>query len=294
MKKKIAVIGLCIALIVVALAGGTLAYFTDTDTADNVMTTGRIGITQNEQKRGADGATLEDFTDDVILMPVTNYEKCEKVTVNGKEYDMFSNKVNFVDKIVTVTNEKDSEEAYVRTLFAFEMIKQENDDGSVTWIDPIDAFDTKALWTHWIGGDVVADSSCLWPLNTADGSGVAPYPSGKDCCHVEINGVMYVVAEYYYGNGSKLAPGETSHPSLMQVAFEGPVTNEQAAALVGEDGKYSILVLSQAVQTAGFTDERNEDGSVKTPAAEVALNAAFGDVSQADKETLQKWFSECK
>lgn len=48
MKKKIVALCLCVALAVVAIGGATLAYFTDTKTADNTFTMGNVKITLDE------------------------------------------------------------------------------------------------------------------------------------------------------------------------------------------------------------------------------------------------------
>ena len=48
MKKKIAAICLCVCLLAVAVAGGTLAYFTDSKTATNTFTMGNVTITLDE------------------------------------------------------------------------------------------------------------------------------------------------------------------------------------------------------------------------------------------------------
>lgn len=57
-------------------------------------------------------------------------------------------------------------------------------------------------------------------------------------------------------------------------------TNEDCVKLDGnKNGKYDILVLSQAVQTAGFAD------------AQTALDTAFGDATQAN---VQAWFANVK
>ena len=40
MKKKILAMCLCVAMLAIAIVGGTLAYFTDTDTQTNVFTNG--------------------------------------------------------------------------------------------------------------------------------------------------------------------------------------------------------------------------------------------------------------
>ena len=49
MKKKILALVLCVAMLAIALVGGTLAYFTDTDAAQNVMAVGNVAIVQDEQ-----------------------------------------------------------------------------------------------------------------------------------------------------------------------------------------------------------------------------------------------------
>ena len=48
MKKKILAMCLCVAMLAIAIVGGTLAYFTDTDTQTNVFTNGNIEIQLNE------------------------------------------------------------------------------------------------------------------------------------------------------------------------------------------------------------------------------------------------------
>ena len=48
MKKKIFALMLCVALLAVAVVGGTLAYFTDTDDAKNVFTVGNVDIDLTE------------------------------------------------------------------------------------------------------------------------------------------------------------------------------------------------------------------------------------------------------
>ena len=48
MKKKITAIFLCVALVAVAIAGASLAYFTDTKTATNTFTMGNVQIKLDE------------------------------------------------------------------------------------------------------------------------------------------------------------------------------------------------------------------------------------------------------
>ncbi len=92
MKKKILALVLCLALAMAAI-GGTLAYFTDTDSADNQFVVGNVDIRLNENQGDSDWAGTEDYMswlEDQIIVP-------------GES----------VDKIVTVEN-LDREDAYVR------------------------------------------------------------------------------------------------------------------------------------------------------------------------------------
>ena len=50
MKKKILTLCLCIAMLAIAMVGGTMAYFTDTDDAANVFTAGNLKIDLTEAK----------------------------------------------------------------------------------------------------------------------------------------------------------------------------------------------------------------------------------------------------
>jgi len=102
MKKKILALCLVVALLATAIAGATLAYFTDTDEAKNVMTVGNLSIELKEEGKIVDQ--------------------------NGKEYDdklegdedagyTYKNLVpgDQLTKIPTITND-DSYDAYVRAV----------------------------------------------------------------------------------------------------------------------------------------------------------------------------------
>lgn len=79
---------------------------------------------------------------------------------------------------------------------------------------------------------------------------------------VEIDGKTFEIYEAVYTG--VLAPGETSPVSLSKVTMSATATNEDMEALGGE---YEILVVSQAVQTEGFSDPLT------------ALDAAFGNTT---------------
>ena len=55
MKKKLLVLGLCVALAAIAIAGASLAYFTDTDSATNTFTVGNVKIDLIESRFHREG-----------------------------------------------------------------------------------------------------------------------------------------------------------------------------------------------------------------------------------------------
>ena len=266
---------------------GTLAYLQDEDSDVNVMTLGNVYIEQHEYEREVDangnyvtdtnyGYKLKEFSQDKPLLPATaldangqpyNYGagdydttrvKMSQVDSHGS-MDVFVNK-NAQDKFVTVENTGKTD-AYVRTLIAFEI-------GSLT----VEEFDKV------IGTSSFMTDQGVWKVS--------------DIGSVEIDSNNYFVVEYLY-NGAKdlggvhengvLPAGDTTYPSLAQVYMKATATNEDVEAIDGNrNGTYDILVLSQAVQTAGFTDA-DGDGIV----ADDALDTAFGVI---DVTNAAEWF----
>ncbi len=80
MKKKI--ISLCLVFVLaLAVIGGTLAYFTDTDSADNIFTVGDVDISLWE-----DGMTPEDYNEDEKLDDILpGQEVSKQVTIENHE-----------------------------------------------------------------------------------------------------------------------------------------------------------------------------------------------------------------
>ena len=109
MKKKIVSLALVVALIAIAV-GGTLAYFTDEAEATNTFTTTKINIALVEQQRGENG--LEPFKQEKVLYPIVGSAQGEKDAMG------LPTAKNYVDKIITIKNESDSDQAYVRLYIA--------------------------------------------------------------------------------------------------------------------------------------------------------------------------------
>ena len=263
-------------LVVAMTAGisiaGTMAYYTDKDSAVNVMVTGNVQITQNEQERDGDGG-LQNFTQNQYIAPAADVtSEKEEITVNDYALKIRTGET-YVDKIVSVTNDGKSE-AYVRTIFAFPEAGEFNTttDASEQWFhwNGISNTDTEPN-NGWIWGN---DKITEWPGN-ADGWDVIE--------NVEINGKVYDI--YVVTNKNIIAPGESTAPSLMgfyldtRVDYDGTdyiFTDKDGEEWnLGDISNLDILVLSQAAQTDGFEN------------AWAALDKAFGDVN---KENAVKWF----
>lgn len=219
MKKKILTLCLVVALAATAIIGGTMAYFTDTDFANNTMTLGKVDIVQNE--KDADG---------------NDFDATKVTLVPGQ----------MVDKVITVTNEGDMP-AYVRTILLFET------------------------------GDVYAEGAstnpkdAYWEYLLVYGHGI------KDLRDDEGNLVRVTVGDQVYSVGyveytDAVEAGTTTQASLTKFGFTKDAGSE-TYDLFGES--YTILALSQAVQTDGFDD------------AATALNAGFGDLTA---DNIASWF----
>ena len=98
MKKKVLTICLIVALAATAIIGGTLAYFTDIDKADNTFVTGNVKIELQENFGDNDPKTPEK------LLPATGSAQAGTLK-------------NGITKEVTVKN-IGTEDAYVRVHIA--------------------------------------------------------------------------------------------------------------------------------------------------------------------------------
>lgn len=255
MKKKIFAVAIAAIMIVTAVASLSLAYLQDSDYDMNVMTVGNVQIVQNERDRYGSEKTY-DGSDK--LLPAVYPKGKDTLSYDGTSYlggkiwDASVN--NEVDKFVTVTNEG-TESAYIRTIFAFE--DKELDNGKYL---------TEQIHTLWnLNGAVNKKDGVDWPM------------SNNEYLWITVNGVQYTVCVYVYE--APIASKETTNASLCQL-FLDPSADNSFMEAIGE--KYDILVLSQAVQSAGF----------ENLGAEYALNEAFGEVSVANTEEVQKWFVE--
>ena len=246
MKKKLLAMCLVVALAATAVIGGTLAYFTDTDTETNTFTAGGVKIDLIEQQVGEHG--LEPFEQDQVLMPIVGSAQGEK--------DQYGQPVaeNYIDKIATIEN-KGKSDAYVRAYFA---IPSALDDG-------YDTFNAGLNVLHFNFGNNNGVSTFGNEWNWKNESGTWKY------YETEIDGVKYNV---YYADYTKiLAAGATTEQFISGVYLDSHVdmvdgnyvdTRDPQADISILAGDVKCPVMAVAVQAAGFDN------------ADAAVEAAFG------------------
>ena len=265
MKKKI-LTTLSVVLILGLAALGILAYLMDEDSDVNVMTLGNVQIDQIEQEWNADKTELVDFTQAKPLYPYVGSLGWSKEEDNDGAYRTFTMN-NVVDKYVSVKNTGKSE-AYVRTIFAFEM-------GDYATVNE---FRNKIVgFSRNVEDGVEFKFPGAWVWGN-------PYVE-------EIDGQNFMVWEAVYKEA--LAPGETTIPSLLQVYMNPACGNDEVAKVDGNgNGTYDIKVKSQAIQVAGFEVASGStycaSGALIGLEASVALDTGFGTV----EENAVAWFNE--
>ena len=245
MKKKLLVLGLCVALAAIAIAGASLAYFTDTKSATNTFTVGNVKIDllesslHRENAGIANGATSDSelwsdvakdgtgntskykagdtfYTDAQIEANAAEY-KCENVQlIPGRSY----HKMPYVKNV-------GSNDAYIR----------------IRVMIPND-LDTAVL------------NSSMYTTTALDNKEftMAYDNSGK----VDRDGRKYNV--YTFTRVDPLAPGEMTYWNVWgTIHMDTKVTSAQSEALFGENcpypgGVFPVLVEADAIQAEGFAD----------------------------------------
>lgn len=245
-KKGILALSLVMALGATMVAGGSLAWFSDTDAATNTFTVGSVEIVQNETN--ADGT---EFTQNQQMIPVGS---------NTTPTD----DANFIAKQVTVKN-TGKNAAYVQTSIA---VPAALDNGLLRW----DCNLSTGGWEE-VDGDESADG--IQPVGTAtydlDGDGTSDVMNvyqyryaavlEKDATSpVLLNGVYIDQAadmDVVYTNDVA-----TEAYFLWDTDNDGDLDKVDGYDLLKVE-KLPVLVATQAVQSQGFNS------------ASEALNAAF-------------------
>ena len=220
MKKKLLAFAMVFALAAVAVVGGSLAYFTDTDAKDNTFTTGNVDI-----------ELIENFGDNNPDTP----EKLLPATGSAQAGTL----KNGVTKEVSVKN-TGSEDAYVRVHIAIPNVL---DNGS-------DTFDAGKNVLHFnFAKDSIGEGKWDWSKTSG-----TPYEDDWNYYETSINNVKYNVYVVTYGKALKT--GEvTPEKAMHQVYLDSKVTNADVEKINETlDKNWKILVVAEGTQAAGFED----------------------------------------
>ena len=245
MRKKLLVLSLCVALAAIAIAGASLAYFTDTKSATNTFTVGNVKIDllesslHRENAGIANGATSDSelwsdvakegsgntskykagdtfYTDAQIEANAAEY-KCENVQlIPGRSY----HKMPYVKNV-------GNNDAYIR----------------IRVMIPAD-LDTAVLNSSMYTSTAMNNKEFTLAV---DQSGT-----------VEREGRKYNV--YTFTRIDPLAPNEMTYWNVWgTIHMDTTVTSAQSEALFGENGPYPngvfpVLVEADAIQAEGFAD----------------------------------------
>ena len=246
MKRKIVTVCLAAVLVIIAVAGASLAYLTDTDERTNTFTVGDVDITLVEQRKGANG--LESYGEGSYKLKP------------GK-----SNDGNAVSKIVTVKN-NGTEDAYVWVEIRIPAYLVSNEYKA----EPHTNESKNALhWNSYGCFNVEYNSGNYWRLAVSDGIVDADHKvTDADMVAVEA-GLWY---DYEYvgteDNGNTvvirtkmkdvLPAGKTSLPALAQVYMDWRVTKTADGyklpdgTEIPKDASWKIDVRAYAIQADGI------------------------------------------
>ncbi len=221
LNKKITTLSLVAALAATTIIGGTMAYFTDTDSKYNVFTTGKVDI-----------ALEENFEQNSKLIPATGSAQ------DGTLKNGITKEVSVKNEYVSEDYSDDSGNAYVRVHIA---IPQVLDNGNPS-------FDAGKNVLHFnYAKDSIGKGKWDWSKTTG-----APYEGDWNYYEATIDGKVYNV--YVVTYESILAAGvETPEKAMHQVYLDSKVTNEDITRInetLGEN--WEIKVVAEGTQSAGF------------------------------------------
>lgn len=244
-KRKILMMALTLCMVAIIAVGGSLAYFVDSDSKDNVFTVGNVTIDLWEN------FDLEDKDGIEELAPVTYDEE-------GNRKDD-----NVIQKEIYVTNTGASD-AYVRIHFAIPTLLDSGDDDNPAFA----AYDNILHWNF----SLASTQNNQWNWNVdRDGAGY-PGNGGTWNTYTEtIDGIEYTV--YVATHMAALTSDQTTENAVHSVYMDVDVTNQVITELKETLGEqWHIYVVAEGCQTTGFAD------------AYEALNVSFGVPGTYDVE----------
>lgn len=246
MKKKILAIVLCIAMLAIMIAGGTMAYFTDTKTQTNTFTAGKVKITLDE-------AELETDNDGNMLIgedgnPAYTGERTDA----AQSFKLFP--AMEVTKDPTITLVAGSEDAY---LAAVVTVTIPNADLELMKKDPMNlvhpGWKDMLMVGAILDGGVVATDVELNENHKLHGyQEMSVYSNATYSVYQDPYGGQKVWNIYMFFEGAKSAPADAQTPTTVTLFDTIKVpdlwNNDEMAVVNG----MTIDVAAYAVQANGF------------------------------------------
>lgn len=220
MKKKILSIALVACIAITAIAGATLAYFTDEDEATNVFTSGKVDITLNE-----------DFGDQELIPGVRGDENT--TLIPGVD----------INKDVTISLSEDSVESYVWYTYAIPAAL-DNEDASLNIVH------VNHAGRNWLG---YQDNQNYWAEGQTKATDVTDcwIIDNKVIETITVDNIEYNVYVVKY-NGTLLA-GEETTIGMTKVYLDTKVDYENPVYAVDENGEYVVNENGEkVVETKGY------------------------------------------
>lgn len=253
MKRKLMTSALIIAMLAVLVAGASLAYFTDTDSAANTFTVGNVDITLYESTLHRENAGYANGTTAAQVKP-NNAELWSDVTMEGTVSEKYTagNSAAYSDQQII-----DNAATYQDTLsqnnklapgMSYHKMPYVKNTGSNPAYIRIRVMIPSALDTSIL-------NSCMY-TTTAMKSGEFAAMQYDNSGNVERDGVKYNV--YSFVRNEALQPDEMTYWNVWgTVHMDADVTNEEITALkasgdITENGSFNVLVEADAIQTEGF------------------------------------------
>ncbi len=218
-KKKLLTLAMVLSMVAILAIGGTIAYFTDVDSEENVFFTGNVEIDLQE-----------DFDEEnAKLMPGIDIQKAVRVKNIG------------------------SENAFVRVHLAVPSILDSGSEDKPEFA----AYNNTLHWNF--SADSVQEGQWSQLQNSTQVGPNVSYPNWPgnggtyNMYQATIDGVLYNV--YVLTYETALAYNETtSTDAISKVYLDTKVTNEDMTKIVSELEEIKVLVYAEGGQEAGFTD----------------------------------------
>lgn len=212
-KKKILTLAISAIIAVTAIASASLAYLTDTKTADNTFTMGNVKITLDEAPVDKNGKATDG----------------DRVSANEYGIDaVYPGAV--LDKDPTVHN-VGKNAAYVRAVVTIE--------NGMNWL----GLYNENVWT------APQEDAFNAMINNTLGEGWELVDIAYDMSGPNHPTSDFVATLKYT---QPLAAGADTTPMFSEIAFPAKLTANDVTIRISQDGEFHINVVAQAIQTNGF------------------------------------------